>query len=206
MVAFLMPDILNATFSTALQHTGPFCCDRHNDGFNLNDHLPSRLYSPSQGTKRKETEDNTDTEAQDTNTEKRTELRLKDERRPFDLQLIEWIKNEMKFNNPYNRPFQDILSHRKRKILVRIHREDPRLQSAATIVTALDESQDWAARHGESLYTFICKYNSGEAAIAAVKKDPHSAFASDGFAITTLESYTKEEDRREQKRIRLETQ
>ncbi|KAK1217591.1 hypothetical protein PQX77_019760 [Marasmius sp. AFHP31] len=40
-------DYLEDESPSALDYHGPFCCDRHNNGFNLNNFLPSPVYKPS---------------------------------------------------------------------------------------------------------------------------------------------------------------
>lgn len=46
ILSLLYPRML--TSFKALQYSSPFCCDCHNDGFNLQDFLPGPIYRPKQ--------------------------------------------------------------------------------------------------------------------------------------------------------------
>lgn len=124
--------------------------------------------------------------------------RAKADRLLLDPKLIDWVVNELKHNNPLTRPFHDILSHANRKKVLYLPSTSPHLASPLAITQVLGETDEWAARHSQSLYEVVSQHDNGarEAKLAALARSTaarmkHTAFTTDEFIVSTSESFSR---------------
>ena len=145
-------------WSTALHFDTPFCCDRHEDDvFDLNDFLPSLLYTAALTTtltKRKAPAP-------------RVKRRMVKDRQALDLRLIQWLISASE-NDPLCgvRSVVDILSDHNRAMLICANPAS--LSSPHTITKLLDETEEWAEEWSAQLLGVIHQYDK-ELAASGVK-------------------------------------
>jgi hypothetical protein len=177
---------------SAVKYTSAFCCDRHDDGFNLQLFLPGALYKTT-GEKRK-----ADSQADGTSAKPRP----KADRIILDNKIINWLKGEIA-QDPLNRPYYHILSDDQRKTLVRISSKD--LQSSSTITEALEETEEWGTQWAGKLFCLIFEHDMAtKAAVSKVRA--HTARARkaetsgsgfiNGFINVTPDTYLNSEGSR----------
>ncbi|KAF8241150.1 hypothetical protein L208DRAFT_1464151 [Tricholoma matsutake] len=140
--------------STALHFNTTFCCDRHKDDvFDLNDFLPSPLYtgtSMSTLTKRKAPAPH-------------VKRRVVKDWQALDLHLIKWLTSASE-NDPLHgvQSVVDILSDHNRAMLICAN--PALLFSPCTITKLLDETQEWAEEWSALLLDVIRQYDNELAA------------------------------------------
>jgi hypothetical protein len=152
-----------------------FCCDRHDDDvFDLNEFLPSPLYTdvPSTiGTKRKEPPT------------PRVKKRVVKEREALDHRLIQWLTTASQ--NDHLRGVQaavDILSDRNRAILVCTH---PALLASPNAITKLlDETEEWQEEWSTLVFDVIRQYDKDIAASGVTNRESKSGPAQKRVKIT----------------------
>ncbi|KDR79157.1 hypothetical protein GALMADRAFT_63303 [Galerina marginata CBS 339.88] len=180
-------EYLNDHSATAVKYTSQFCCDRHDDGFDLQLFLPGTLYKIT-GEKRK-----ADSLADGPS----TKLRPKADRIILDNKIIEWLKSEIE-QDPIGRPYYHILSDDQKKTLVRISSKD--LQSSSTITNALDETEEWATQWASKLFVLIFEHDlatkEASKAKAQTSKARKAAASGSGFINATPETYLNPEQSR----------
>ena len=125
-------------------YTVPFCCDRHDDGFNLQDFLPAALYSVTE-------------EAASAKTgQPRTIIRVKSKRVELEKQVIKWLNSKVAAEE-YSRPSYEILSANKMRDLLRLPSKN--IVSANYIATSLGENQEWRDAYAGELYHLIYEFD-----------------------------------------------
>lgn len=127
----------------AIDYTTPFCCDRHNDGFNIEDYLPGKLYQGPPSAEAKEPS-------------QAAKARAKAEREHLEDKVIDWVYAQAA-SDLDNRPTYEILSLEKTKILLRIESKD--VTSARAIMEAIDETEEWLEEYGQSLYNVLFEFD-----------------------------------------------
>lgn len=165
-----------AKISTARNYTTMFCCDRHQDGFLLQDHLPGKIYKEG-GVKRKEAPANT------------SKYRPVKDRPALDLKIIAWLEQVLA-NDELMRSSYDILADEQRLLLLRIPPKD--IVSPLSIVRALDETEEWASTFADQLFKLIHDHDAS--IITARKKDAterRAAVRDNGgdFILTTVKDF-----------------
>ena len=128
---------MKACFS-ALSYTTKFCCDRHSDGFNLQDFLPGKIYEPSPLVTKKRG--------------KYPKYRATKDRPALDHQLMQWLEKEHEGDE------YDILSHLQRVKLVRTQAKD--LHNPGDITLLLGESREWEAEWAFKLFALLQQYEA----------------------------------------------
>ncbi|KAF8150858.1 P-loop containing nucleoside triphosphate hydrolase protein [Crassisporium funariophilum] len=170
-----------------------FCCDRHNDGFDLQVFLPGILYKIT-GEKRK-----ADTQADGPS----AKLRTKADRMTLDGKIIEWLKNETA-QDPIGRPYYHILSDNQKKTLVRIAAKD--LHSPSTITTALDETDKWGTQWASKLFRLIFEHDMATKAASKARtqtaKAHRAASSGTGFINITPDTYSSTEQKTTCKKVK----
>ncbi|KAK0434245.1 P-loop containing nucleoside triphosphate hydrolase protein [Armillaria borealis] len=139
------------TYPKRLDFTGPFCCDRHNNGFDLQNFLPGPLLrsspavasAPLSGQKRPQPEvPNQSTKAQ----------------KLLVSELQSWRHQEHKAD-PLRavRPEREIITD---KFIKRLARVAPSLITAPlSLLSLLEETTDWMDEWGKKLYDVISDFN-----------------------------------------------
>lgn len=162
-------------------YTAPFCCDRDDDGFNLQDFLPGKLYriqeSPTEEPKKA--------------TRSVSTLRPKSERTALEDKLVGWLTIQVK-NDPDRRPSYEILSPEQMKILLRMQARA--ITSPSSIVEALHENEEWSEEWAGQLYTLISEFDRDLQATNAQAAEKKTALranraAEKGFIIQTAEDF-----------------
>jgi len=129
-----------------VKYTSEFCCDRHDDGFDLQLFLPGALYKIT-GEKQK-----ADSQANGTS----AKLRPKADQIILDNKIIEWLKGKTT-QDAISCPYYHILSDDQKKTLVWIASKD--LQSLSTITEALEETEEWGTQWAGKLFHLIFEHN-----------------------------------------------
>jgi hypothetical protein len=127
----------------ATDYTTPFCCDRHNNGFNIEEYLPSKLYQGPSAVEAKEPS-------------QAAKLRAKAERERLEDKVIDWVYAQAA-SDLDNRPTYEILSPEKTKILLRMEPKD--ITSARAIMEAIDETEEWLEEYGQSLFRLVFEFD-----------------------------------------------
>ena len=129
-----------------VKYTSEFCCDQHDDGFNLQFFLPGTLYRIT-GEKRK-----ADSQADGTS----AKLWPKADQIILDNKIIECLKGETT-QDPISCPYHHILSDDQKKTLIQIASKD--LQSSSTITEALKETEEWGTQWAGKLFHLILEHD-----------------------------------------------
>jgi len=166
---------------SAVKYTSEFCCDRHDDGFNLQLFLPGMLY--------KMTREKWKADSQADRTS--AMLRPKADQIILDNKIIEWLKGETA-QDPIGRLYYHILSDDQKKSLVRIASKD--LQSSSTI------TEEWGTQWAGKLFCLIFEHDMATKAVSKVRaqnaKARKAANSWSGFINATPETYLNSEGSR----------
>ncbi|KAF9486495.1 P-loop containing nucleoside triphosphate hydrolase protein [Pholiota conissans] len=195
-------DYLNDQTAAAMEYTGPFCCDRHNDGFDLQAFLPGILFRGNTSVVNDEVPPPATTSGEMTMTRTiKKKNRSKPERLLLEPHLIEWLDIQVA-NDPAKRPAYEILSTEQTKTLLSIASKD--ITSASAIVEALDETDEWMAQWGDGLFRLIFEFDMQiQSSKAAQKRNKPRAKRAGSpvemeFAVVhTAESYKVQQDANE---------
>lgn len=122
----------------------PFCCDQHNDGFNLQAYLPSNLFT------QEITIITVDPRTQTQNT-----YRPPGERHALDEKLIAWINTEVSQDELCRAPY-DILSDANREKLVKATFNS--INSMAAISQLLSETAEWEDEWAHKIHKQIVEF------------------------------------------------
>ena len=122
----------------------PFCCDRHNDGFSLQDFLPSDLFTQA-----------ITIITVDPRTRTQNTFRPPGERHDLDEKLIAWINMEVSHDELCRAPY-DILSDANREKLVKATFDS--INSVAAISQLLGETAEWEEEWAHKLHVQIVEY------------------------------------------------
>lgn len=136
------------------EFTSTFCCDRHDNSFDLQAFLPGTIYKLEASTGEKQKVVSSGTSAK---------LRPKADRISLDDKIIQWLKDKVA-QDPSGRPYYHILSDSQKKTLIRIPSKD--LQSPANIIQVLDESEEWGALWAGKLFHLISEHDIASKAAA----------------------------------------
>ncbi|KAK7442230.1 hypothetical protein VKT23_016200 [Stygiomarasmius scandens] len=136
----------------AEEYTGPFCCDRHGDGFRLQDFLPSKIYSQT----------DFDHDHPPKPPAKRNQYCPTEQREVVVTELKKW-RRVQHLGNPYRAVFPEwtILSD---KDIENISKLKPcKMHSIANMLECLqhEPSKEWQEKWGEKLLGFLFNLNAG---------------------------------------------
>ncbi|KAF8119145.1 P-loop containing nucleoside triphosphate hydrolase protein [Boletus edulis] len=146
----LFAEYLNDQSPEALSYSAQWCCDRHNDGFNILSFFHGDV----------RTSDAAEVSAAATK-RKRTQLRATAERQQLLDALVSW-REQAHAQDPYRGvwPIARLLSKNGLELLSKTHPNDT--TSPSDLVALLQESDEWGSEYGSKAFAIIQEFDQAK--------------------------------------------